>query len=522
MLRQPIKNNDRHRKNITVTIPCPTGGLNLRDNVANMNPNDAIIMDNFIPYETYIEQRPGYREIIETSTLAESLIPYEVADIHELLVGMSGKLYIFNPTSPTPQLKLIKENLINNKWQSTLYKERLFIVNGQDLPQVYDGNEIVNAPFYPISDIPPLNLQSLFLVTIFKNRLFFAQKDSLKLWYTQDAGNISGPLVCFDLSQVATKGGKIAAIANWTQQGGQGQNNLFIVVTNQGECFIYDGTDPSDMEAWALRGIYNIPSVIGINNNTQLAGNVILITKDGYFPLSAVLSVAFASNAVAFSDKINGEFKTLKNSFDLADWQILYLNSKDLMIINVPLNNYKSIQHVMNCRSGAWCKFTGINIKSIAPLGSDVYFCGYDQNKLDGSLKPAIFRLFDGLSDNGKPIMSYCQSAYTDFGYPQLKRWGTLKIIQFSESKINYQINFSVDYSTPISSSDVYNNVIIETPWDQAVWDISHWAQEENIYQSITIINGKPGVKGSIGIRLIKNSSTFKWLSNIITFETEK
>jgi hypothetical protein len=521
MSRKPLKNNQRQAKRKVVNIACPTGGLNLRDNIANMSPNDAVIMDNFIPQETYIEQRRGFTEVykIEDNKPGESIISYEVAAKHEILFSAAGKIYKFSLNAQSPTF--LKGDFFGNNWVSVLYKQNLFLVNGQDKPQIYDGTEIKDAAF-TVPAGQTLDLRALYLTTLFKNRLFFAEKDSLNVWYAKEAGNIAGDLLKLDLNQIASKGGKVAAIANWTQQGGQGQDNLFIVITTQGECFVYDGNDPSSIDAWALRGIYQIPRVVGINNNTTLAGNVIIITESGYYPLSKVLSDAFANKTVAFSDKINGEFKNLRPSFDLPNWQINYISSQDLMIVNVPLPAQESIQHVMNCTTGSWCRFTGINMNCFTQLGNEIYFCGsdIDENKEEYN---GIFKLLDGESDNGKPIQSYCQSAFCDFGFGQLKRWELLKIVYMCKTKLNYQISFGIDYKLP-NLAEIFNNQIDDSKWDVSQWDVSPWAQEDDVFENTTILHGVPGLKGSIGLKLANSTvlnATFKWLTSTISFETE-
>jgi hypothetical protein len=514
MIRQPIRTNTRERKQVAIALPCPVGGLNVRDNVAAMPISDAIEMDNFIPYETYVEQRAGYKKLFNTENIGVSLIAYNNAKNPGLIYGGGGALYKFNPLT-TQEPDILKGGFIGNNWQGVLYKQRLFLVNGQDLPQVYDGETVEELGIY-VSSGQPLNLQDLYLTTIFKNRLFFAQDNSLSIWYMKEAGNIAGEILELDLNELSRRGGKIAAIANWTQQGGQGQDNLLVVITSEGECFVYDGSDPSDIDAWTLRGIYNMPRVVGINNNTQLAGNVIVITENGYYPLSNVLSQAFASTAVAFSDKINGEFLKLNNSFAYKDWQIEYFSSKDLMIINVPITPSKSIQHVMNCRTGAWCRFSAINIKAMAQLNNNIYFCGYDNTP---AANPAVFKLFEGSTDDGKPIECHCRQAFTDFGYKGLKRWNTLQIALLSKAKISFQMSFGIDYGAP-TVFNVKNEVHDQSLWDEAIWDVSKWESAEDVYTNRIILSGVPGIKGSIGVKVYNDSVVFKWLESFITFES--
>ena len=41
------------------SVPAPVGGLNARDSIADMPATDAVILDNFWPYPSYVASRKG-------------------------------------------------------------------------------------------------------------------------------------------------------------------------------------------------------------------------------------------------------------------------------------------------------------------------------------------------------------------------------------------------------------------------------------------------------------------------------
>ena len=47
----------RKNKSINYTLPAPIKGLNVRDSLANMDAQYAIIMDNYIPLDTKVALR---------------------------------------------------------------------------------------------------------------------------------------------------------------------------------------------------------------------------------------------------------------------------------------------------------------------------------------------------------------------------------------------------------------------------------------------------------------------------------
>ena len=85
---------------------------------------------------------------------------------------------------------------------------------------------------------------------MFKNRLFFLEKDSASLWYG-DLNAITGPLHKFNLGLVNEEGGNCLALGSLTLDTGVGVDDLLAICMSRGDVLIYAGTDPSDGERLA-------------------------------------------------------------------------------------------------------------------------------------------------------------------------------------------------------------------------------------------------------------------------------
>ena len=46
----------------STSVPAPVGGWNARDSLANMEPTDAIVLDNLIPSTDRVDGRKGSSE----------------------------------------------------------------------------------------------------------------------------------------------------------------------------------------------------------------------------------------------------------------------------------------------------------------------------------------------------------------------------------------------------------------------------------------------------------------------------
>ena len=130
--------------------------------------------------------------------VVKTIFSYSSGEDKHLVYAANGKLFKLDVTEYEPVL--LQEGFHEDKWQYTQYKSRLFMVNGVDNPQSYDGASLTDNPF--TSD-DGLDTKTLINVMLYKNRLFFIERDSLRFWYTELAGNIAGNLKSFDLSQHA-------------------------------------------------------------------------------------------------------------------------------------------------------------------------------------------------------------------------------------------------------------------------------------------------------------------------------
>ena len=58
--RQPLRGGNRRQVSNGVSIPAPVGGWDAQSPLAAMPPQNAVILDNFIPRAGYVELRRGY------------------------------------------------------------------------------------------------------------------------------------------------------------------------------------------------------------------------------------------------------------------------------------------------------------------------------------------------------------------------------------------------------------------------------------------------------------------------------
>ena len=407
-------NVNRAVKSHDFILPAPIYGLNVRDSLDAMEPLYAITMDNYIPMDSKVQLRPGYGLFANLGIpKIIALANYKKPNHNCFLAVGGGKIYNISNRENIVELGNVSSNA--TQCQTVQYKDRLFFVNGFNTPKVFyvdeNGQENFGDWGFTGAGLTDANIIN---AAISKEFLWFVEKGTLKAWYAAQAGNVSGTLNSFDLSQVCKHGGQLIAVADWTVDGGQGIDDLTVFLTSEGEIFVYSGSNPNNASDWELKGSYKMSKPIGYSCVVPYQGDIVIISEDGYIPLSRALALgASGQSNYAFSDNIRGlvldRTSVYKNS---PGWQGIIYTKRGYGIFNVPVATQFE-QHVINVNTGAWCRFIGISARCWCEFENSMYFA------VNGS----VFQ-FDSnqQSDDGTPIEGHIEQAYNNLGTDTLKR----------------------------------------------------------------------------------------------------
>lgn len=453
------------------------GGLNVADALDNMQPQYAIQMDNIIPDVDGDRVRKGY--IKKLSTATSVLIPILRGSTKKLIGGHVQDLTVYNNF----EVESSKSGFSSDNWTYADFTDgsgavHTILANGSDTPQDYTSS--LSDVGYTLTGFPNLDCP-----LAFKNRLYFISGD----WSIAYSGvqSISGNLTSFEMGSYFKKGGKLLSIANWTQDAGNGADDLFVLISTEGEVLIYTGTSPESAD-WRMIGTFSIAKPVGKRCWAQLGADLILITQRGYFPLSTVLSDLRANRAL-LNQKIDG----ITQGRDFTKrWEIHYRPSTNWLIVNVPSDTgiYSYEQHVCNLNTNAWCRFVGMDANSWAVLGDELYFCNGQ----------GIFQADTGTTDEGANITFCLQKAYNNFGTPLKKQLMRVVPHYYSTTDETIYKKILSDFGNGKNRIFVHReNSGISTYWDTAIWDESFWSDEINVHSTRGSVTSKVGNYISVG-----------------------
>lgn len=517
-----LRSVNRTVKSNTVILPAPIGGLNKRDSLAAMGAQYAIRLDNYIPSDNKLVLRSGYNSYVnlggDESIKAgvKTLVSYNKPNDDRLIALYDHKAY--NVTSPSA-VDSFEVEFSETRCQTVQYKNYLYFMNGLDIPKVFyiDDEDVEHFEDWGFTS-ESLQAARIIAGGVSKEFLWFVEKNTLKAWYPKEAGNTSGELYSFDLAQVAKRGGQLVAVANWTIDGGQGIDDYTVFITSEGEALVYTGSNPNDANSWSLKGSYIMSKPIGHQCLLPYQGDIVIISEDGYIPLSKALATANSGqSSIAFSDLIRGlVLDRTANNKDKEGWQGIIYSKKGYGIFNVPVSQQFE-QHVINVNTGAWCRFTNIRAFCWCEFNGDMYFGSDD----------SVFKFGDAYSDNGVQIEGCIEQAYTNLGTDQLKKIQLLNPRTRSSTQYSLTIYTNMDFED--RNVNYYSNIgtIGQTKWNTAKWSSSanpigtKWSTLKTTkIRSQWIANSSTGFKCSVVFKTKTKGNVIEWYDTGIRFET--
>ena len=380
----------------SMAMPPPLGGWDTRESLADMPENHAVILDNWFPDTDKVTVRRGYSSYATGMTGdVESLIEYvPLSGTGELFAANDGKIYDVTATGAVGAA--VVSGQTNDRWQhvnmGTSAGQFVRLFNGDDTPQLYNGSTWATTAITGSG----LTAANLIWGNIHQKRLWTGEKNSMDAWYLS-VNSVSGAATKFALGGIARLGGYIMAMGTWTRDAGDGLDDVAVFITSEGEAIVYQGTDPASASTWGLIGVFRIGKPIGRRCVVKAGSDLVIVTQDGFMPLSAILTLDQSQARLAsLSDQINRAVNDAVRDYgSLFGWQPILYPKATMLIFNIPQSATEFHQYVFNTITGAPCRFTENNAICFGLMNDNLYFGGTDG---------VVYKFDDGKSDGGSNI----------------------------------------------------------------------------------------------------------------------
>lgn len=484
----------------TASLPPPIKGWNAKDALADMDPLEAVILENWFPNTADVQLRKGFESYATgIGGAVETIMVYNGLTGSEMFACGNGGIYDVSSAGAVGAAAV--GSLGGTKFQyvnfGTPGGQFLWCCNGVDAPRHYNGTT------WATPSITGPTAANLAWVQSHQSRLWFGEVGKLSFWYLP-VNSIAGTAAEFNLAPLARLGGYLVGMVSWTRDGGAGMDDLAVFVTSEGEAIVYQGIDPAAADTWSLIGVFRIGKPIGRNFSIKTGSDATLITEDGFVPLSKVLPIdRIGAEKIAISDRINDAVNTaVLEAGSLYGWQGFSYPRGKWILFNIPTANASGVvdgamQFVFNAITGAACKFTGMDAVSWGLYGDAPYFGG-----LDGT----VYKADTGTDDNGSNIEADMLQAFSYFGYHgQQKLFKMVRPVFATNGPFQAALGMNVDFDIiPPPTSPTFT-----TPgsavWDVSAWDASSWVGDVSISKDWQSVAGL-GFAGALRIVVASSS----------------
>lgn len=513
-MRRPLKSGSRSQTSTSISYPAPVGGWNARDALAAMPPTDAVDLENFFPKTSYVEVRGGKANHLTGISGTKTLAVYNA-------INGTSKMFAINSVgvydaSSAGAVGASVATVTNAKFQQNNFGDGtnnyLMLFNGVDKPLYYDGSTWISVDAASSPALTGLTTTKIVSAFASKGRMFFIEKDSLSFWYLA-AGAAGGALTEFPLDGVAKHGGYLVAGSTWTFDGGDGIDDAVVLVTSEGEVIVYRGTNPSVAASWLLVGVFYLGRPLGRRCLQKYGGDLVLLTQNGAFPLSAALQSSSIDRRVALTNKIENAFNNASRLYESAfGWEVMSYPAQSAIIFNVPIvEGGEHEQYVMNTITKAWCKFKEWDAETFAIFDGELYFAEATK----------VVKAWTGHVDGSSDIVAYGKSAFSYFNRPgEQKQVVMYRPVIAVDGTLSFLTDIDVDFSdTPINGTATY------TPssgaqWDISLWDVGYWAAGLEILKNWTSPESGVGFCASGKVKIASSTLTVQWIAHDFVFKT--
>lgn len=496
-------------------IPAPIGGLNFRDTVLTMPPEDAVVLENVLCRTNKCELRGGWRQWVtgiadgSDETNVRTLMPYIAVSgsLDNKLFAAAGT-DIFDVTdSDDAPVAAVTTTAVDGIWSSTMHSntdDGSFLVAVNNGAGLYTYDTAAGWVQQTLTG-GPANIDNITSVASSKGRLWFTFENDTAAYYL-DVGAIAGALTAFDFGPFLTLGGTLRCVASWTQDSGQDIKDFFVIIGAQGNCLIYTGADPDDAATWMAVGNWDIGRVpVGTRFITRRGADLYVLTERGIRPLSTLINGQYDENADSpVTAKIQNALAPLiVRNLESFGWELQVApHVQSLLILEPSAPTEVHRQWCMALATNAWSTFASIEMTCCAVLDGVFYF-----GRSDGIVGQAFetdFRsdgeLLDGTE--GGILQANIQPAFFAYGNSgRFKLFQAVKLVMFTPSVPAVSVRMNTNFNLNAAPGVPFFQPPDGAEWDESEWNDAYWSATPVTFETWAGLSGL-GYYGSLAMRL--------------------
>lgn len=510
-MRTPLLDQiTRARRDRQAFLSAPVRGINQRDNLLELRPDEALDLVNWIASPSHVRVRSGYGAHALVSQALSSLMGYaDGTNVHLFAAGTSN-VYDVTTSSPAVVFSCTDGDFVSFNFAAG-GANYLYALNGVDTPQLFNGTawQAVTTVSTPIS-ITGEGPVGLTTGIPYNERIFFLKQAQQSIYYLP-AGQVGGVLTEFPVGRYLARGGSLLAIGVVSFDGGDGVNSNLVVASTEGEILMYRGTDPSNPVSWALIGSYFLSPPLNKHAFFAYGSSLLYLCEGGVYDLVASLAHAKTGRTRALTDRLGALIEDLLRTYrNSPKWRLSYHQQERLLVVNTP--DPSGQQFVMDVRNEAWSRLTGWK-------ASDVLFF---EGKLYFTSALGVYTAFTTTQDLGLAITADAVTAPRMLASPG-------QLTEVTGTRIWFQHLGDFEFGTRVlgdlelTSGSTYISTSAfpsAFTWDVSYWDKAFWGGPYILSQYWETPPAHPSQRISLGLRVVNDRANISWLGADVAFLT--
>lgn len=338
-----------------------------------------------------------------------------------------------------------------------------------------------------------LTSANMSFVWVYKNRLFFIERNSMNAWYAVDIDAAGGSFDVFPLAGVFPSGGSLLLGSAWSMEssGDGGLSEQCVFISTEGDVAVYQGGNPSEASDWAKVGTYRIGRPLGDRAIIRGGGDLAIATTVGLVPLSKAISLdVTALNVATISYKIADAWSDALNLRGDSGWNCMLWPEGKMAVVSPPnpIGLSESVQFISNTETGAWCRFTGWDVRCMEVFRGKLYF---------GSDNGAVYEANTGGNDDGATYFGVAVPMFEDLGTPANRKIAKLaRVTARAATRVVDGVSFISDFSQELPAPPTATPYSDSNTWGSGTWGESRWSDSRS-----SVINSQWRSVGGSGYR---------------------
>lgn len=441
------------------TIPAPSAGINLVDPIDQMDPIYALNLINIVAAGSTSFLRNGYEEhtrIGSTNTTPVICLQgINHADGQStVLAQTNNKLY----RTSTGGSSGTAASFSGSPFNSDTFGYRAYFANGVDDVQVYSGG---TAGTFASSTFTGATLANLINVSSYKERLYFVEKETLKVWYGNTQALGSSALSSFDFQFAMKDGGFLVQAGSYSNNYADSTQDLFYALSSQGELVFYNGSSPADVTTpWGIVKRAKIGRPLGYRSFIRVGADTWIITDQGIVSIASLFSTTPEQALRGVGDKINSLIAQQAKTIPFSHlWSGVFWSSGRRIYLTMPLSTANTMVLVYHI-DGGWSKYLlgdGGDALTLTTAAKNIYY---------GGTNGYVYLGETGYRDKVTAISFSGLLAFNFFGSRgQFKAFKDCRPLMRTARNINLALGLNVDFRQDALLSNIAVSSGTFTPW---------------------------------------------------------